>query len=112
MAGQPFPSRFREQPIADAASAHSAHIHEDVTDAASAGVTDRKGSCLASIPSTAVQLKQLLAGHCRTTERTHHVGVLKTSLDRMNVSFLGWPKADEAVAKGWIRNRERDDDAN
>jgi hypothetical protein len=33
-----------------------------------------------------------------------------TTLDRRDVPLLGRPKVDEAVAKWWIRNRERRDD--
>jgi hypothetical protein len=81
-----------------------------MTDAASSGVADREGRCLASIPSPAVQLKHLLGGHGRTTEPTDHVWVVDTTLDRRDVPLLGRPKVDEAVAKWWIRNRERRDD--
>jgi hypothetical protein len=89
---------------------HAAQIHEDMTDTASAGVADREGRCLASIPSAAIQLKQLLGGHRRATERADHIGVMDTSLDRREILLLGRPQADEAVAKWWIRNRERGDD--
>jgi hypothetical protein len=35
---------------------------------------------------------------------------MHTSLDRSEILLLGRPQADEAVAKWWIRNRERGDD--
>src|SRR5438094_4222175 len=35
---------------------------------------------------------------------------METSLDRREVLLLGRPQADDAVAKWWIRNRERGDD--
>jgi hypothetical protein len=59
------------------------------------------------VPAAAVQLEQLLGGHGRASEGAHHVGVVDTALDRPEISLLGRSQSDDAVAKRWIRTRER-----
>jgi hypothetical protein len=109
-ASKPFSSRFGEQPVADAGSAHAAQIQEDMADTASGCVADREGRGLSSIPSAAVQLKKLLSGHGRAAEGADHSRVMDTSLDRWEISLLRQPQADKAVAEWRVRNRKRGDE--
>ncbi len=69
------------------------------------GVADLEHRRLALTSLTAVPCEHLLGGQRRHAEGADHIGIVDASLDRSEIPLLGWPQANDVVAKWLIRDR-------